>query len=386
MRCAFSMGFGLTIAACSVLGGQSTAAQGQGFFHEYDDALDPNQGCAGDPGYSCGVLAEGGFNFSSAVMDYTAGVLRLTADRAPVGPNLALSNADRGFPQSILFESGATLRMYTQLRDAPEASVTRVGNEVSSLPDNNVRSGGQFNMMLVPMTAEGGSEPPYALRMGIGLMHHEDALGNPLPDQIALQIHPTVGHIEEPSGYVGTNGFVHLAYLDSPVSSLDGANIELLLDETNVDVLLNGTSLLGGGIAHDYDPSWFFDPTLADAPRFVRPKLEQWIDRNATGPMVTEVEYLGFELLTAGGLTGDLDGDGFVGINDLNIVLGNWNQNVPPGDPLADPSGDGFVGIDDLNEVLGNWNAGTPPVSGSVPEPGSLVCLSVGVMLLGRRA
>ena len=62
-------------------------------------------------------------------------------------------------------------------------------------------------------------------------------------------------------------------------------------------------------------------------------------------------------------IMGDLDSDGFVGINDLNIVLGNWNLNVPPGDPLADPSGDGFVGIDDLNIVLGNWNAGTPPVA-----------------------
>ncbi len=65
-------------------------------------------------------------------------------------------------------------------------------------------------------------------------------------------------------------------------------------------------------------------------------------------------------------LDGDLDGDGFVGINDLNVVLGNWNQNVPPADPAADPSGDGFVGIDDLNEVLGNWNAGTPPTGAEI--------------------
>ena len=83
-------------------------------------------------------------------------------------------------------------------------------------------------------------------------------------------------------------------------------------------------------------------------------------------------------------LSGDLDGDGFVGINDLNIVLSNWNQNVPPGDPAADPSGDGFVGIDDLNEVLGNWNAGTPPSANTVPEPSTMtllisaVCASIG--------
>ncbi|MEZ6192749.1 MAG: hypothetical protein R3C45_15860, partial [Phycisphaerales bacterium] len=80
-------------------------------------------------------------------------------------------------------------------------------------------------------------------------------------------------------------------------------------------------------------------------------------------------------------LTGDLNSDGFVGIADLNIVLGNWNQNVTPGDPLVgDPSGDGFVGINDLNTVLGNWNAGTPPIDGAnIPEPGAGVLLGLSV-------
>ncbi len=71
-------------------------------------------------------------------------------------------------------------------------------------------------------------------------------------------------------------------------------------------------------------------------------------------------------------LQGDLDGDGFVGIADLNNVLGNWNRNVTPGFHIwGDPSGDGFVGIEDLNEVLGNWNAGTPPpvFASNIPEP-----------------
>lgn len=91
--------------------------------------------------------------------------------------------------------------------------------------------------------------------------------------------------------------------------------------------------------------------------------------------------------LNLGPLTGDLDGDGFVGIDDLTIVLNNWNLSVPPGDPLADPSGDGFVGIDDLNLVLGNWNAGLPPVDevGSVaPEP-SAVCYGLLCVLTGLR-
>lgn len=93
--------------------------------------------------------------------------------------------------------------------------------------------------------------------------------------------------------------------------------------------------------------------------------------------------YLTYDNPLAVALLGDLDGDGFVGINDLNIILSNWNQSVPPGNPLADPSGDGFVGIDDLNTVLGNWNAGTPPgdALANAPEPGAATLFAATLML-----
>jgi hypothetical protein len=55
---------------------------------------------------------------------------------------------------------------------------------------------------------------------------------------------------------------------------------------------------------------------------------------------------------------GDLNGDGFVGQADLDIVLGNWGQG-PPSDGRADPSGDDFVGQADLDIVLSNWGQGT---------------------------
>lgn len=87
-------------------------------------------------------------------------------------------------------------------------------------------------------------------------------------------------------------------------------------------------------------------------------------------------------------LQGDLDGDGFVGINDLNIILANWNQTVPPGNPAADVNADGFIGIADLNIILANWNTGAPlppSASASVPEPASLAMLCLGSTALLQR-
>jgi hypothetical protein len=85
-------------------------------------------------------------------------------------------------------------------------------------------------------------------------------------------------------------------------------------------------------------------------------------------------------------VTGDLDGDGFVGISDLNIVLGLWNETVRDDNP-ADPSGDNFVGIEDLNIVLGNWNGGIPPTEGvAVPEPTTclMLCAIGGIGVIRR--
>jgi len=90
----------------------------------------------------------------------------------------------------------------------------------------------------------------------------------------------------------------------------------------------------------------------------------------------------------AGLLAGDFDGSGFVGIDDLNILLANWNTTVTAGDlTVGDADGSGFIGVDDLNILLANWNAGTlPPLGSVIPEPGSLVLLSLGgFAVLSRR-
>jgi len=95
-----------------------------------------------------------------------------------------------------------------------------------------------------------------------------------------------------------------------------------------------------------------------------------------------------FDIITLTNIAGDLNGDGFVGVDDLNLVLTNWNQSAPSADPLADPSGDGYVGVDDLNKVLANWNAGTPPANDvTIPEPTTLALFvsALGVSVSHRR-
>jgi hypothetical protein len=87
--------------------------------------------------------------------------------------------------------------------------------------------------------------------------------------------------------------------------------------------------------------------------------------------------------LKVSALPGDLNADGFVGIEDLNIVLAQWNTDAA-GDLRADINGDGFVGIDDLNAVLSGWNDSTPP-SAIVPEPASGILLLSGLFLGTRR-
>ncbi len=90
-------------------------------------------------------------------------------------------------------------------------------------------------------------------------------------------------------------------------------------------------------------------------------------------------------------LDGDLNLDGFVGVDDLNIILTHWNQNVTPGDLFqGDATGEGFVGIDDLGVVLVNWNNGTPPASSEdalalVPEPTTLSLLTLTALTAIRR-
>ncbi|MFI4861719.1 MAG: PEP-CTERM sorting domain-containing protein [Phycisphaerales bacterium JB063] len=82
---------------------------------------------------------------------------------------------------------------------------------------------------------------------------------------------------------------------------------------------------------------------------------------------------------------GDLTGDGFVGVEDLDLILANWGTAVTAGDwTQGDANGDGTVDQGDLDAVLPHFGMGTP--SSQVPEPGTAAAMVLlGTTLTARR-
>jgi len=82
------------------------------------------------------------------------------------------------------------------------------------------------------------------------------------------------------------------------------------------------------------------------------------IDDVAAASTTITMPAAGAEITATYKYIGDLDGNGSVGQGDLDLVLDDWGQTVPPADPRADPSGDNFVGQIDLDYVLDHWGNG----------------------------
>ncbi len=103
-----------------------------------------------------------------------------------------------------------------------------------------------------------------------------------------------------------------------------------------------------------------------------------------TGSGGTGLGFDGYDYAVVGTpkLLGDANLDGRVDINDLTIVLANYNQTGMTW-PQGDFTGDGKVDINDLTIVLANYNtsvgSSAGPGIGAVPEPGALALLAAGL-------
>lgn len=96
-----------------------------------------------------------------------------------------------------------------------------------------------------------------------------------------------------------------------------------------------------------------------------------------------------FVLYGDGSIPGDADGDQDIDLSDLNAVRNHFGESGV-GRAEGDLTGDGSVGLDDLNEVRNRFGSSAPYTLGPeyavrqspVPEPGSLVLLSLGCLVL----
>ena len=82
-------------------------------------------------------------------------------------------------------------------------------------------------------------------------------------------------------------------------------------------------------------------------------------------------------------IAGDANLDGKVDINDLTIVLANYGQNAGMSWGTGDFNNDGKVDINDLTIVLAHYGqslGSSAPGLSAVPEPSSLILLSIGAI------
>ena len=81
-------------------------------------------------------------------------------------------------------------------------------------------------------------------------------------------------------------------------------------------------------------------------------------------------------------MPGDVTGEGFVGADDLVVILTNWGLSGLTREQ-GDLTGEGFVGADDYVEVLTYWGTGSAAPE-PTPEPTTMSLLLAGALLLGK--
>jgi len=195
-----------------------------------------------------------------------------------------------------------------------------------------------------------------------------------------------------PGGTVSPQGVLTIDgnyfHLKSATLGIDLAGTDnSVLNAPEYDQLVvHGTAQLAGtlevALGDGYDPDAGDSFVVIDAEQYAGAFDDVLLPELLAGRFwdLSELDTAG-TLHVTDQLRGDLDGDGFIGLGDLDVLLANWGQTTSTGDV----SGDGIVSTADLDIVRANWGLGTAP-AGNVPEPGSAAALAIGGLLLTRHS
>ncbi len=281
-------------------------------------------------------------------------------------PNVLLGGGGNGISISSAQSAGyTTVTSRSQLLALNTSSTSRVS--------------GQFGSTHMPYELDGLGSLPHLSEMATTAL---DILDND-PDGFFLMVEGAKIDLAAHNNWIDRNVRETIEFSNTVQAVMDwAAGREDTLIIVTADHETGGMSIQSdNGVGNYPTVSWSTTGhTAADVPVYA------WGNHaNRITTSMDNTDY--YDLLTDLGMTGDLDGDGFVGINDLNIIIGNWNTDGSS-DPRSDPIGDAFVGLDDVNQVLANWNNGTPPgLAELVPEPASTsILLSICLPTLMHRS
>ncbi len=193
-------------------------------------------------------------------------------------------------------------------------------------------------------------------------------------------------------GYANTSDGVSHAFLWTSSAGMSNLDVGSSLGETaSVANAVNSAGSVVGSMTISGAAHAFLDSggTMIDLNSFISP-TSGWLLAYAKG-INDSGEITGWGANSAGktrafllapALPGDANLDGGVDINDLTVVLANYNQSSATWQQ-GDSNGDGQVDINDLTIVLSHYGqslGSSAAGMSAVPEPTSLILLGMGAI------
>jgi hypothetical protein len=277
----------------------------------------------------------------------------------------------------VLKNAGATIETVTEL--TIDGKLLVADGEIVAEAQAPV-SIANYGEQTYSLTSDYIQTPGQAQALADDLLDAYDALGTELVVQMAargmphLQLGDLV-HVDYSRAHISADGWI----VRTRPSMADGLNGELTILTEGQPVADYGHGYITGTVqleGHtDYSgvtvsSSGVGDPVVTGADGTftltVRPGTgitvtashPCYLDSAKTGVAVDMNDTTAIGATTM--LAGDIDRDGLVTVVDIMLISTNLGNTSPPVDPKYDVDGDGAVEMDDLNLVMGNWNKAAP--------------------------